>query len=34
MIGVILFALFFIDLIDGNLLTSPHKCLRRHEKTA
>ena len=26
--------IFFIDLIDGNLLTSPHKCLRRHEKTA
>ena len=25
---------FFIDLIAENLLISPHKCLRHHEKMA
>lgn len=28
------FCIFFIDLIDGNLLISPHKCLQNHEKMA
>ena len=26
--------IFFIDLIAENLLISPHKCLRHHEKMA